>query len=372
VKKQTTAQESESLREDILRAHINGKLTVNESCERLGMSRSGFMKLQARYRARGQAALSHGLRGKPPNRKPHPRKTKAVDLATGKYKDFTISHTSELLEQREGLRINPATLRRWLNAAGRPVAKRKNRHRKRREPKQFFGEMLQMDGSFHDWFGDANPVCMINLADDSTGTCMLHFDGRETIEAACRVMWRWLRKHGVPKSVYADERNLYHLKARGPDNFFNTMCRQLGIATIRAFSPQAKGRVERANGTHQTRLVPLIRHDGVRTIAQLNDYVAGGYEAGHNKRFARTAPGGDCHRPLPARFKTIDDVCWIQSERVVNNDWTVKYKNRVFQILKHKPYPPAKAKVLIRETISGHFHISYLGENVKFVRGSTF
>jgi transposase len=355
---------------DIITAHINRKLTIKESATRLGMSVSGFKKLAAKYRKLGLPGLSHGLRGKPPNRSPHPHKGRILDLAKGKYRDFNVSQTCELLEGREGLRVLPETLRLWLVAGGKPVRRHRRRHRQRREPKGAFGEMLQIDGSFHPWL-DGQDACMIHIVDDSTRTCMMHFAWQETIESACLCAWRWMRRHGVPKSFYADGRNMRHLLPAGEDNFFTSMCRQLGIRTIRAFSPQAKGRVERGNGTHQSRLVPLLRLDGVKTLEELNTYVQA-YEDRHNGRFGRKAPDGDCHRPLPKWARTIDDVCWTQTERVAGNDWTIRYKNRVFQIEKWSSYAPAKSKVVIKETISGKVSIMYRGKIVRYRKVATF
>jgi hypothetical protein len=336
------------------------------------MSVSGFKKLYARYRRFGFAALEHGLAGKPPNKKPHPHKEKIIRLANGKYKSFNISHTCELLRDLEDLKANPETLRLWLIAAGRPAGRRKTRHRKRRQPKQSFGEMLQIDGSFHDWLGDGKRICMINITDDATSTAMLHFNEQETIEAVCRCLWRWVCKHGIPKSIYADGRNMYHLLSGKEDNFFTGMCRRLGIQTIRAYSPQAKGRVERANGTHQSRLVPTLELLAIKTIGQLNEYVVARCEAQHNKRFSHAAPAGDCHRPLPKRFKSIDEVCWTRVQRTINNDWTVRYENQIFQIPRWSSFAPAKSKVIVTEAISGKTTVQYRDATLKFDNVSTF
>jgi len=200
---------------------------------------------------------------------------------------------------------------------------------------------------------------------------MLRFDAQETIESVCRCLWRWMRTHGVPKSVYADGRNMYHITDGGRENFFTAMCRRLGIGTIHAHSPQAKGRVERANGTHQARLVPLLQLDGVKDMDALNAYAAG-YEAEHNKRFSCPAPGGDCHRPLPKWAKTINDVCWLKSQRTIDNDWTVKYKNKGFQIQRWGSYPPAKSKVDVIETISGTVSITYRDKTAVSNKVATF
>ena len=214
VKTTTVKDEKNRLRKEMLEAHAGKKLSKTECASRLGMSASGFMKLYARYRLRGLSCLSHGLCGKPPNRKPKPEKENVLALAGGKYKDFGIKQSCELLREREGLAIHQETLRLWLVADGKPVAKRRKLHRARRERKPCFGEMLQIDGSFHDWLGDGSSLCMINITDDATSACMARFDAQETIESVCRRLWRWMQTHGVPKSVYADGRNLPHHRQR--------------------------------------------------------------------------------------------------------------------------------------------------------------
>jgi hypothetical protein len=182
---------------------------------------------------------------------------------------------------------------------------------------------------------------------------------------------RRIRAHGVPKSVYADGRNMYHLEPGREHNFFTNMCRLLGIVTIRAHSPQAKGRVERANGTHQNRLVPLLELRGVRTAEDLNDFIPE-YEQSHNRRFAHLAPDGDAHRPLPTRVKSIEQVCWTRVERTINNDWTVRYDNLILQIPRWSSFAPAKGKVTVRETISGAISISYRDKSTSFNKVATF
>jgi len=360
-----------TLRVDIIAAHTNRKLSIRESATRLGMGVSGFKKLAARFRRIGLPGLTHGLCGKPPNKSPHPHKEKILGLKDGKYKDFGISHACELMEERERLKVLPGTLRRWMVAGGKPVRRHRRRHRQRRDPKGAFGEMLQIDGSFHPWLGGKERLCMTHIIDDARRVCMLRFDMQETIGSACLLAWRWMLRHGVPKALYADGRNMYHLPVDGQDNFFTATCRLPGIKVMRAFSPQAKGRVERGNGTHQSRLVPLLKLDGVKTLGGLNKY-ARDYEERHNRRFAVEAPNGDCHRPLPEWAKTIDDVCWTQVERVINNDWTVRYKSHALQIERWSSYAPSKGKVTVRETISGKVTLTYRGKVMEYRKVATF
>ena len=216
-----------------------------------------------------------------------------------------------------------------------------------------------------------NPSALAAGGGEAARTCMLHFATQETIESACFCAWRRMEAHGIPKSFYADGRNMRHLLPEGGGNFFTSMRRLPGIEVRRAFSAQAKGRVERGNGTHQQRLVPLLKLDGVKTLDGLNEY-ARRYEQRHNRKFGVDAPQGDAHRPLPKWARTIDDVCWTQAERTVNNDWTLRYKTQILQIEPWSAYAPAKRKVIVRETISGKMLVTYRGEPVEVRKVATF
>jgi transposase len=294
--------------------------------------------------------LDHGNKGRQ-NRKPNPQKQLIVELAA-KYEGFGISHICELLESRDGITVNRETLRRWL---ARPRVRKVPKQRQRRECRARFGELLQIDGSFHNWFGD-NKTCMINIVDDATNTCGLHFDEQETIESVCRVAWNWFTTYGVPQAFYADGRNMYHVVEN--ENFFTRMCENLGIRVIMAHSPQAKGRVERWNGVHQRRLVPLMRLDGVKDMSDANKYLEK-YVVEHNKRYAKAAIEGNAHRALPDWVEGIDDVCFIMVDRQLNSDWTFSYKGKIHQIPKRSIYPPAKSKIQVKITISGKITAIY-------------
>ncbi|MCL2072214.1 MAG: ISNCY family transposase [Oscillospiraceae bacterium] len=297
--------------------------------------------------------LNHGNKGRQ-NRKPNPDKTQILTAAT-KYEDFGISHVCELLESRDGISVNRETLRRWL---ARSRVRKVPKQRQRRDRRPNFGELLQIDGSFHDWFSESK-ACMINIVDDATNTAELHFDAQETIESACYAAWNWFTSYGVPQAFYADGRNMYHLDPDDDNqNFFTQMCRNLGIRIIMAHSPQAKGRVERWNGVHQRRLVPLMKLDGVRDMADANEYLKK-YVVEHNKRYAKPAAGYNVHRPLPDWAECMGDVCFILIERKLKNDWTFSYKGKVYQLPRQSVYPPAKSKIKVKITISGRITAYY-------------
>jgi hypothetical protein len=206
----------------------------------------------------------------------------------------------------------------------------------------------------------------MNIVDDATNIAELHFDEQETIASACRAAWQWITAYGIPQAFYADGRNMYHLNPDAEHNFFTAMCENLGIRVIMAHSPQAKGRVERWNGVHQKRLIPLMKLDGVRDMADANKYLEK-YIVEHNKRYARRAREVDAHRPLPDWAKHIDDVCFIVVERQLKNDWSFSYRGEIFQLPRQSIYPPAKSKIKVKITISGKI-TAYYRRSVFIVR----
>ena len=300
-----------------------------------------------------QGNLIHGNTGKT-NRKSQANKGEIIELATTKYTDFGISHICELLKERDGLVVNYETLRRWLN---RSKSKKETKQRQRREPRPNFGDLLQIDGSFDKWFGEEKS-CLINIVDDATKIAELQFDKQETIKAACECAFLWFQKYGVPHAFYADGRNMYHLLPDCEENFFTAMCKHLGIRVITAHSPQAKGRVERFNGIHQKRLIPLMKLDKVYDMENANKYLEK-YIVEHNKNFAKKPSGGNSHRPLPDYVKSIDDVCYIVVERKLRNDWTFSYLGKSYQIPRQSNYPPAKKNIILKFTLSGRIYANY-------------
>lgn len=335
----------------IYQSVIRNKLSVRAAARMLNLPQTTAYDRLKKYRATG--ALIHGNTGRH-NRKPRADKDAVVTIVRYKYQAFGISHICELLESRDGIVVNRETLRRWLV---RPKTRKMSKQRQRRECSPCFGDLLQIDGSFDRWFGDQK-TCLMHIVDDATRTAELHFEEQETIESACRCAWEWFKSYGVPKAFYADGRNMYHLNPDAEHNFFTAMCNNLGIRVILAHSAQAKGRVERWNGVQQKRLIPLLALDGVKDMESANKYMEN-YVIEHNRKYARPARDGDAHRPLPEGIEDIDDVCYIVLERRINNDWTFSYKGEIMQIPRQSEYPPAKAKIQIKVTLSGHITAYY-------------
>jgi hypothetical protein len=203
-------------------------------------------------------------------------------------------------------------------------------HRKRRERKGHVGELVQIDGSFHDWFEGRGPRgCLMNMADDASGDTLARMGSEATIWAAAGVLRSWSKKHGIPVALYTDWKNVYvrqpstkeQLQGVVPVTQFGQMCKRLGIRILAANSPQAKGRVERNHGTHQDRLVKKMGLQKIRTHAEANTFLEKEYLPEHNRRFMRMpARPEDYHQP-PPRAAELDEVFHLETGRVMGNDW---------------------------------------------------
>ncbi len=353
--------QEELVRAELLSDVLDGRLSLTQASVELCLSYRQTRRMYAKYKQSGATALVHGLVGRPSNNKlSQPLETEILKLLREKYVGFGPTLASEHLAEEEGIMLSKERLRQLMHKNNIPLNKRKrSSHRSRRVRKERFGELLQIDGSQHDWFGTGDKCYIINLIDDATGENMSIFAPAETTEAAASILWQWIERYGVPQAIYADRKNVYiHEDHPHKLSVFGEMCERLGIALIPAYSPQAKGRIERSNGTHQDRLVKKMRLKGIVTIEQANEFLPE-YFRRHNAKFTvRPVSEEDAHRPKPNGLK-LADVCYKTSTRKIMNDWTVSYKGMTLQITKQSSYPPAKTKVIIHETLDGQISICY-------------
>ena len=267
--------------EEVRRAGIlerieRGELKQIEASELLGVSYRQTKRLVKRYRAIGAEGLVHGNTGRRSRHaKPEALREKAMQLVREHYSGgpgerFGPTLAAEHLSEEYGIELDHETLRRWMLEAGLWSRERRSRkHRRRRARKGHFGELLQMDGSFHEWLEKrGGRGCLINLVDDATGTTLAWFSEEETTWAVADVLRAWVQKYGIPRAIYTDWKSVYHAPPEGEEqeqrlSQFGQMCGKLGIALIAANSPQAKGRVERNHGTHQDRLIKKMRRLGI-------------------------------------------------------------------------------------------------------------
>jgi transposase len=350
---------------------------LREASALLGLSYRQGKRLWGRYRKDGSAGLQHGLCGRVSNRGyGAEHRAKVLERVAERYADFGPTLASEHLLADDKLTVSAETLRRWLRAAGEPCVRKRRAYRKRREPKAHFGELVQMDGSFHEWLEDRGPRgCLMHLVDDATSTALFSFSPEETTWAAANLLRGWIERYGVPKALYTDWKNVYvstptekqKLRGEEPVSQFGRMCARLGIEILAAGSPQAKGRVERAHGTHQDRLVKKLRLAGAASYEDANRYVETKYLAEHNRRFAHAAASeADFHRKRPSKAE-LDRAFCLEQERVLSLDWVVSYEGRLLQLERQsRHHAPAKSKVLVRENQAGELHIEYRGRKLGF------
>jgi transposase len=332
-------------------------------------------RLSRRYRKEGAAGLKHRHAGRASNRAtPGKIRQRVLALVRKKYgggvdERFGPTLAAEHLGSEDQVTVDHETLRRWMLAAGLwSRARKRSPHRRRRERKAHFGELVQLDGSFHRWCEDRGPEsCLLTMVDDATGRSLGRFGAQETIWAAVGVLRAWIERYGIPRALYTDWKNVYVRRPNqeerdtgaAPLTQFGRMCAALDIRIIPASSPQAKGRIERHHGTHQDRLVRKLRRKGVADVETANAFLETEYWAEHNRRFAQApALPDDFHVAVP-RGVQLDQVFRLEETRTVSNDWVVRYDNRFFQLARQSHRPPARGTVRVLEDAAGHVEIRY-------------
>jgi len=294
------------------------------------------------------------------------------------YPDFGPTLASEYLA-KEGYRVDHETLRRWLLEAGLWKKKRKRqKHRQHRERRPHRGELIQMDGSHHDWFeGRRGWAVLMVMIDDATNRTYARFYEAEDTRAAMDIFGRYARRYGLPQALYVDHDSIYEctrepridedLRGQGPQTQFDRAMQTLAVDVIPANSPQAKGRVERRHGVFQDRLVKAMRIEGISTIEAANRYLDEVFLPELNRRFTCTARDrGDLHRPIPAGLQLKEILCF-EEPRVVQNDWTVRWRNRYFQIARqHEALHLAGRPIIIRERLDGTLALIYRAQRLRF------
>ena len=326
----------------------------------LGISYRQAKRVYKKYLSGGDEALRHGNKGRPSNRRiDHEVVEKALFLYAEKYSDFGPTLAQEKLLERDGLEIGVSTLRRELIAAGLWLPERNSRkYRARRSSREHFGELVQFDGSQHDWFeGRRNRCCLITLIDDATKTRMSQFFEEETMFGAMSVLKMWIETYGIPESLYCDKKNAFVLTREPtdsellagitqPKSHFGRACDKLGVQVIAANSPQAKGRVERNHGVDQDRLVKELRLAGISTIEQANIFLLENYLPYMNSKFSLLPKNADdAHvKPLMA---ALDDILCMEHERKVSKDYIVRFECRLFQILPEAKLKPRPGDVVL-------------------------
>jgi len=356
-----------------------GRLTLKEAATKLGISYRQCRRSYRRFCKEGDAGLIHRRRGQCSNRaKPEGFKREVLKRYRERYEGFGPVLAMEKLGD-DGFPVARETLRIWLLEEGLWQPRRKRaQHRQRRDRKEHFGELVQMDGSHHKWFGEeSSQSCLMDMVDDATSESLALMGEQETTELAMQTLWLWIESYGVPMALYVDWKNVFVTK-REPTleeqlageealTHFGKACRKLGIKLIVANSPEAKGRVERKHGVYQDRLVKELRLKGISAIPEANKLLTNGFTKALNRKFAKPAQSdADFHRPLDPGCDLSEIFCFEKTATVAN-DWTLRCENQFYQILKkNDPCPRPREKVIVRRLLNGKIQLIYRENKLAF------
>jgi len=365
--------QKELQRVSVISACIKGDMACARAAGLLCLSVRQIKRLKKRMREDGEAALAHANRGRPsPRRLPDAVRTKIVQLARGTYAGFNDHHLCEKLVEREGFSLSRETLRRLLrnNGLGSPRKRRAPAHRHRRMRSARVGELVQLDGSPHDWLAGRGPqLTALGMQDDATGKILAaQFFSSETTfgylcllnrcsaATACRSLFTVITAASSSATTTAGPSRNNSLENASPPNFGRAL-EQLGVTFIAANSPQAKGRVERLWGVLQDRLCSELRLAGAHDLDSANA-VLRKFIADYNRRFARQPREmASAWRPAP---DNLERICCFLHERTVSNDNVVQWEGRRFQIPQQaRRFSFAGAKVHIYQALDGRVSLYY-------------
>jgi transposase len=332
-------------RVEVIQALMDGRLTVSQAAQVLGRSERQVWRLLARARGEGLAGLLHGNRGRVPAHRSDDRLWQRVlKLAAEKYQGVNDRHLQELLAREHGLAVRRESLRKRLRAAGIAPkrSRRQRKYRSRRERRAAAGMLLQIDASPHDWLEGRGPyLTLVGAIDDATSRAWLRFSEAETTWAYLELMRRIALSAGLPLSLYSDRHDIFHarrepsiaeqLANQRPLTQFGRAMEELAVSIIPAYSPQAKGRIERLWGVLQDRLVVELRLAGVDTLGGAN-LLLDRYLPEHNWRFS-VAPRqqSPVWREAPC-VRHLDRMLCLKEPRVVGRDHVVSFKGLQLQV----------------------------------------
>lgn len=375
-RKETVTMSIEELRRvSIVKQVIERVITQKKAAGLIGISYRQTRRIVARVRKEGEKGIIHRLRGRESNRKIAKEvREKVMELYHEQYPDFGPTLASEKLSERDGIEIDHETLRRWLRSERKWNWQRKRKkHKKWRQRKDYFGEMVQIDGSHHDWLEGRGPkLVLMGYIDDATGRVFGRFYDYEGTMPAMDSFMRYINRYGIPQSIYLDRHTTYkspkkqtieeQLRGEEPKSQFQRAVEELGVEVIPAYSPQAKGRIERLFGTFQDRVIKELRLAGVKSKDEANEFLEG-YLPTYNERFSvLPAKEGDLHRKAPGKEKLKRILC-IKTERKIGNDGVVRHNNRFYQL--KNVYRRTKA-VTVEERLDGSVHIRNNGTYLKY------
>jgi len=367
---------AELTRLEIMHRFENKRLTQKEAAEILGLSIRHIKRIWRSYRRYGAAGLISKKRGKPSNNRLKPEtRQQALDLLYRHYYDFGPTLAHEKLTERHHLKLSIETVRKLMIAEGlwKPKKAKKAVVHQMRARRACFGELVQIDGSPHDWFEGRAPACtLLVFIDDATGRLLeLYFAPSETTASYWAAARRYFTRYGKPRAFYSDKNSIFRVNIPGAVSGtgltqFGRSMQELGVEVICANTPQAKGRVENVNGTLQDRLVKEMRLAGISGIEEANTW-SPMFMADFNARF-EVAPRSshDAHRPLLST-EDLDRIFTKQVTRTLSKNLTLQYKKVIYQIQSKRPtYAMRHAAVTVCENGKAEIEILYKGRSLPF------
>lgn len=364
-----------------LKQASDGKVTQREAAERIGISERWVRKLLQRMKREGDRVVVHGLRGKPSNRK-LPEQTRRQALAILKkpeWHDFGPTFASEQLAKRHKIEVSDETLRGWMITAGMWKSKPQGQPEVHawRPRRSGFGELVQWDTSEHDWLEGRGAVrYLVRMIDDATSWSWGRFVESDATLQNMGVLWEYLEKNGRMVDVYTDRDSMFSVAPRAESEQqrreadrltqLGRALRELGIGCILAYSPQAKGRIERSFLTAQDRLVKQLRLAKISTLSDANRFLETEYWPEWNERFARpVADFPNHHRALSEQLDLAAILCYVE-QRVISNDYTFSFAGRRYQILRSEVQARMQRQRLrVELRLDGELKARYQGRYVE-------
>jgi len=371
--------EKEITRHNIIQNLIDGKINGIDASKQIQVSTRQIRRIKAKVKEKGAVGIIHGNRGKESNRKIDIETlTKTIELLKGKYHGFKPTLATEKLIELDEIKLSSEKVRQIMieNKLWKVRSKRQSKKKYFwRARKDNYGEMEQFDGSYHIWFGDFE-TCLLLAVDDATGKITYaKFDYNESIKAVFKFWLEYFDKNGVPISIYLDKFSTYKVNHKNAtDNKdmitqFQRASNQTGFKLIFANSPQAKGRVERMNKTLQDRLVKELKLAGITTIEKANKFLKE-YILKFNAKFAVIPQKqADLHKKISATMKQkLPQIFSIQDQRVVMNDYTIRFENQYFQLNQEQPTTVYKKdNVIIEKHLCDEIKIDLKGHYLNYV-----
>lgn len=369
-----TMSQREQKRLHVVHRILDKGIKQKEGAGILKVSERQVRRIVKAVRERGAEGVVHGLCGRrSANAIKEREKERIKRIYKGKYDGFGPTLAVEKLEEKEKIKISKETLRRWLIEEGIWQAKRKRRKNRRwRERRACYGEMIQMDGSHHDWLEGRGPwLILMGYIDDANNKVYARFYEYEGTIPAMDSFKRYIKKYGIPSSVYLDNHSTYksqakariedELQGRDPMSEFERALEELGVDVIHAQSAPAKGRVERLFKTFQDRLVKELRLCKARTLDQANACLEE-YLPKFNKKFSiEPREKGDLHRRVAKGLK-LDEILCIRTRHPVRNDFTIVHNKQWYQVLDRTNAYEA----IVQERVDGKMFIVANGKRLRY------